>query len=35
MEITAEALKVELHPVRARDPEEIESAFAALNQKRV
>jgi putative ABC transport system substrate-binding protein len=35
MEATAEALKVELHPVGARDPQEIESAFAALAQKRV
>jgi putative tryptophan/tyrosine transport system substrate-binding protein len=35
MEATAEALKVELHPVGARDPQEIESAFATLAQKRV
>jgi len=35
MEATAEALKVELHPVGARDPQEIESAFAALAQRRV
>jgi ABC-type uncharacterized transport system substrate-binding protein len=33
MEATAEALKVELHPVGARDPHEIEGAFAALAQK--
>ena len=35
MEATAEALKVELHPVGARDPQEIESAFSVLTQKRV
>jgi putative tryptophan/tyrosine transport system substrate-binding protein len=35
IEATAEALKVELHPVGARDPQEIESAFSALAQKRV
>src|SRR6185295_14551024 len=35
MEATAEALKVELHPVGARDPQEIESAFAVLAQQRV
>jgi putative tryptophan/tyrosine transport system substrate-binding protein len=35
MEATAEALKVELHPVGARDPQEIESAFSVLVQKRV
>jgi ABC-type uncharacterized transport system substrate-binding protein len=35
MEATAEALKVELHPVGARDPHEMEGAFAALAQKRV
>ena len=29
IEATAEALKVELHPVGARDPQEIESAFSA------
>ena len=35
MEATAEALKVELHPVGARDPQDIESAFSTLAQKRV
>jgi putative ABC transport system substrate-binding protein len=35
IEPTAEALKVELHPVGARDPQEIESAFSALAQRRV
>jgi putative tryptophan/tyrosine transport system substrate-binding protein len=35
MEATAAALKVELHPVGARDPQEIESAFSVLAQKRV
>ena len=35
MEATAEALKVELHPVGARDLQEIESAFSALAQRRV
>ncbi len=33
MEATAEALKVELHPVGARNPQEIESAFSALAEK--
>jgi hypothetical protein len=35
MEATAEALKVELHPVAARYPQEIESAFSVLAQRRV
>jgi putative ABC transport system substrate-binding protein len=35
METTAEAPKVELYPVGARDPQEIESAFSAPAQRRV
>jgi len=35
IEPTAQALKVELHPVGAQDPKEIESAFSALARKRV
>ena len=35
IEATAGALKVELHPVGARNPQEIESAFSELARKRV
>ena len=35
MEATAEALKVQLHPVDARRPQDIEGAFATLARKRV
>ena len=35
MEATAQALRVELHPVGVQDAKEIESAFSALARKRV
>jgi putative tryptophan/tyrosine transport system substrate-binding protein len=35
IEAAAQALKVELYPVGARDPKELESAFSALAEKRV